>query len=69
MLDIMARWVPLAFNAFREYRLESASFSKTALSVLKRMINGEGVTAETSGLNKREWADFSTILGINTGKH
>ena len=69
MLDMVSRWVPMATEAFREHRLEGASFSKTALSVIRRMIRGEAVTLETSGLSKREWADVTAALSNTDSKN
>ncbi|MFZ4126330.1 MAG: FAD-dependent thymidylate synthase [Rickettsiales bacterium] len=63
MVDVMKRWVPLAHEAFEEYRLHSASLSRTGLGVVKRMIAGEKVTQETSGLTKREWEELQKVLG------
>lgn len=63
MVDVMKRWVPFAHEAFEEYRLHSASLSRTGLGVVKRMIAGEKVTQETSGLTKREWEELQKVLG------
>ena len=62
MLDIVKAWVPLTYNAFIEHRFEGANLSRTALEVLKRMLSGEDVTQENSGLSKREWVEFQDIL-------
>jgi thymidylate synthase (FAD) len=56
-------WVPLAAEAFRDYRLGSAELSATGLSVVKRMLAGETVTAESCGLGKREWRELMSLLG------
>ncbi len=63
MIDILKAWVPFAYEAFDEHRLNGARFSRTALAVVKRMLNGEKVTQETSGLTKREWAEFQASIG------
>jgi thymidylate synthase (FAD) len=63
MVDVMKRWVPFAHEAFEEYRLHSANLSRTGLAVVKRMIAGEKVTQETSGLTKREWEELTKVLG------
>lgn len=62
MIDILKAWVPFAYDAFVEHRLHGARFSRTGLEVLKRMLAGEQVTQETSGLTKREWAEFQACL-------
>ena len=63
MIDTLNAWVPLAAEAFREYRLGSASLSATGLAVVKRMLAGEPVEAGTSGLGKREWTELMALLG------
>ncbi|WP_428490510.1 FAD-dependent thymidylate synthase [Rhodopila sp.] len=52
-------WVPIAAAAFRDYRLDAVTLSAQMVAVLKRMLAGEAVTQETSGLNRREWTEFS----------
>ncbi len=63
MLDILKRWVPVTCEAFVEHRLHAATLSKSALAAVRRMLAGETVTAETSGLGKREWAELEALLG------
>src|SRR5436305_10612973 len=41
MLGTMQRWVPLAYAAFVEYRMNAASISATGLQVIRRMLAGE----------------------------
>ncbi len=60
--EIVADWVPLAYGAFRDYRMEGVSLSGPALAALKRMLKGEKVTAETSGMSAGEWREFQALL-------
>jgi thymidylate synthase (FAD) len=62
MLDIMRKWVPLSFHAFTEYRQKGAHLSRTGLQVVRRMISGENVTQENSGLTTREWGELLKTL-------
>jgi thymidylate synthase (FAD) len=62
MLETVKDWVPFAYEAFLEHRMGGVSFSKTALSVIKRLIQGESVTQETSGLSAREWREVMARL-------
>jgi len=62
MLDLMRRWVPLTYEAFLEYDLQSAHLSATALAVVRKLTRGEHVDLKTSGLPKREWDDLMRIL-------
>lgn len=62
MLDIMQRWVPMAYHAFVEYRQKGAHLSRSGLKVIRRMIKGEAITQENSGLTVREWSELVAIL-------
>jgi thymidylate synthase (FAD) len=62
ILDVVRAWVPFACEAFEEHRMHSATFSRTALNVVRAMINGENVTQETSGMSKREWQEFYSLI-------
>jgi thymidylate synthase (FAD) len=59
MLRMTEAWVPVAAAAFRDYRLGAVTLSAQMVSVVKRMLAGETVTADSSGLGRREWAEFS----------
>ena len=63
MLESLKRWVPLTYNAFLEYRAGAAHLSATGIAIVKRMLDGEKVTQETSGLSKREWGELMVTLG------
>lgn len=62
ILDIMRKWVPVTFEAFREHRLEAATFSGEALKALRRMLAGETVEQADTSMSKREWDEFLSIL-------
>ncbi len=62
MLEIVAAWVPLATQAFRDYRLGAQSFSAPMLAVLRRMLAGEVVEQPQSGLSAREWREMMAAL-------
>src|SRR5947209_5601547 len=59
MLRMTEAWVPIACAAFRDYRLGAVTLSAQMVAVLKRMLAGEAVTQESSGLNRREWIEFT----------
>jgi len=61
--QIVKDWVPLAYTAFEDYRMGGAHLSRGAVEVVKRMLAGEQVTQETSGLSKREWAEVMGVIG------
>lgn len=59
---IVADWVPFAYRAFEDYRMGGATLSATALDCVRRMVAGEKVTQETSGMSKGEWREFEATL-------
>jgi thymidylate synthase (FAD) len=63
MLTTVEAWVPLACQAFRDYRLGAATLSGPMLTVVRRMLAGEAVGQGDSGLNKREWEELMAALG------
>ena len=63
MLETMARWVPIAHAAFQQYRMGGAVLSSGGLAVVRKMLAGEPVAQEDSGLSKREWRELMETLG------
>ncbi len=60
--QVVADWVPAAYSAFEDYRLGGATMSGKALDCVRRMLKGEQVTQETSGMSKGEWREFMGVL-------
>jgi thymidylate synthase (FAD) len=60
---LVADWVPAAYTAFEDYRLGGATLSGKALDCLRKMLAGEEVTQETSGMSKGEWREFMGVIG------
>jgi thymidylate synthase (FAD) len=67
MLGTVAAWVPVAHQAFLDYRLGAVTLSAQMLTVVRRMLAGERVEQADSGLNRREWAEFVAALGLTDG--
>lgn len=63
IMDIVKKWVPYTYEAFVNYRKESVSVSKQNVENLKKILAGEKITFENSGLSKGEWAEFTQIFG------
>ena len=63
MLETVKAWVPMTFEAFRDYRLGAVTLSSQMLSIVRRMLAGEAVAQEGSGLSKREWRELMEMLG------
>ncbi|MBV9538864.1 MAG: FAD-dependent thymidylate synthase [Acidisphaera sp.] len=63
MAETVRAWVPLTWEAFRDYRLGAVTFSAGMMAVLRRMLAGETVEQPRSGLSKREWSEMMAALG------
>jgi thymidylate synthase (FAD) len=66
MLDILKRWTPMTYAAFNEYRMNAATISAKGLTVVRRLLAGETVEPEKSGLSPREWRELMALLGRNS---
>jgi thymidylate synthase (FAD) len=62
MLETVRRWVPLACAAFENHRLGAVHLSVQAWTTVRRMLAGETVSQETSGMSRREWQELMTML-------
>jgi thymidylate synthase (FAD) len=67
MMGTVEAWVPMACAAFRDYRLGAVTFSAQMLGIVKRLVAGEKVAQEGSGLSKREWRELMEALGRGDG--
>lgn len=59
--DVVKDWVPFAYGAFEDYRMGGAQLSGRGVECLRRMLSGEEVNQETSGMSKGEWREFMAI--------
>jgi len=55
-------WKVDLHKAFEDYRMGGATLSSTALDCVRRMLRGEAVTQENSGMSAGEWREFQTAL-------
>ncbi|MEP3639120.1 MAG: FAD-dependent thymidylate synthase [Paracoccaceae bacterium] len=62
MCKIVADWVPFAYRAFEDYRLGAVTLSSQMVICVQRMLRGEEVTQENSGLTSREWREFQSSV-------
>ena len=62
MCRIVADWVPFAYSAFEDYRLGGGQLSARGLDAVRRMLKGEDVTQESSGMSKGEWRELQGLL-------
>jgi thymidylate synthase (FAD) len=64
MLDTVKRWVPITYEAFLDYRVGGTEVSAKGKSVIQNLIKGEQVSAEQSGLSKREWNELMEVFDL-----
>ena len=62
MLDIVKNWVPYSYEAFEEHKMYATSISRKGMEVIRRLIAGDDVRLEESGMSKREWDELMVIL-------
>ncbi len=63
MLGTLERWVPMTHAAFLEYRMNAATISAAGLRVIRRLLAGEAVDRQSSGLSPREWRELMAVIG------
>ena len=65
---VVKPWVPLAYGAFCDYRLNGQMLSAKKLSVVRELVSGHRERAESlregSGIPKREWRELMETLGF-----
>tara|TARA_Y100000590_G_scaffold423511_1_gene529477 strand:- start:158 stop:1105 length:948 start_codon:yes stop_codon:yes gene_type:complete len=64
MLDTLKKWVPITYEAFIDYRVGGTEVSSKGKVVIKKLIKGENVTVEKSGLSKREWNELMEAFAL-----
>tara|TARA_B100000579_G_scaffold34533_1_gene24151 strand:- start:268 stop:1215 length:948 start_codon:yes stop_codon:yes gene_type:complete len=64
MLDTVKKWVPITYEAFMDYRVGGTEVSAKGKKVIQKLIKGEEVTAEQSGLSKREWNELMEAFDL-----
>ncbi len=66
---VVKAWVPLVYEAFCDYRMNSGMLSAGALSVVRALVAGRRAEAETlreeSGISAREWRELMETLELN----
>ena len=62
LMEIVKLWVPLAYDAFMDYRMGAAELSSKGLAVVQRLIRGEKVEQPDSGMSPGEWRELMEIL-------
>ena len=64
MLDTLKKWVPITYEAFMDYRVGGTEISAKGKTVIQKLIKGESVSMEKSGLSKREWNELMIAFDL-----
>ena len=64
MLDTVKKWVPITYDAFMDYRVGGTEVSAKGKIIIQKLIKGEDVNVDSSGLSKREWNELMISFGL-----
>ncbi len=64
MLDTLKKWVPITYEAFMDYRVGGTEVSAKGKIILQKLIKGEDVNLDKSGLSKREWNELMIAFDL-----
>ena len=64
MLETVKKWVPITYEAFMDYRVGGTEVSSKGKKIIQKLIKGEKVNIEDSGLSKREWNELMTAFDL-----
>ena len=64
MLDTVKKWVPITYEAFMDYRVGGTEVSAKGKEIIKKLIKGDKVDMDQSGLSKREWNELMEAFDL-----
>ena len=64
MLDTLKKWVPITYEAFMDYRVGGTEISAKGKIILQKLLKGEKVSIDDSGLSKREWNELMIAFNL-----
>ncbi|HEV2251279.1 MAG TPA: FAD-dependent thymidylate synthase [Candidatus Limnocylindria bacterium] len=62
LLSVLKDWVPHTYSAFTDYRMGAYELSAKGLAAVKRMLRGEQVERESTGMSPGEWRELMETL-------
>ena len=65
MLDTLKKWVPITYDAFMDYRVGGTEVSAKGKLIIQKLIKGQEVKVDNSGLSKREWNELMEAFDLN----
>ena len=64
MLNKKKKWVPITYEAFMDYRVGGTEVSAKGKIIIQKLIKGENISMEDSGLSKREWNELMEAFDL-----
>jgi len=64
MLDTLKKWVPITYEAFMDYRVGGTEVSSKGKLTIQKLIKGENISIEETGLSKREWNELMEAFNL-----
>ena len=64
MLETLKKWVPITYEAFMDYRVGGTEISAKGKLIIQKLIKGEEINLENSGLSKREWNELMDAFDL-----
>jgi thymidylate synthase (FAD) len=62
IIDVIKQWVPLTYAAFMDYRMGAYELSAKGLAAVRRLLRGEQVDRESTGMSPGEWRELMETL-------
>ena len=62
ILEVVKQWVPLTYAAFMDYQMGAYELSAKGLAVVRRLLRGEKVDRESTGMSPSEWRGLMETL-------
>ena len=62
ILKVVKEWVPLTYAAFMDYRMGAYDLSAKGLAAVRRLLRGEHVDRESTGMSPGEWRELMETL-------
>ena len=66
MLDTVKKWVPITYDAFMDYRVGGTEVSAKGKAIIQKIIKGENIDLDSSGLSKREWNELMEAFDLKS---
>ena len=64
MLGTVKKWVPITYEAFMDYRVGGTEVSSKGKVIIQKLMKGEKVSFDNSGLSKREWNELMEAFDL-----